>query len=406
MRVLIVTPQFLPLLGGAERQAHALGRMLGERGHRVAVLTRRVAGLPLCEVMDGVWVERGIWAVEAGPLYGLTYTLSVSRFLLSHRSAWDVVHITHIYLDAFAATLTRRWHGLPIVMRPACAGQYGDLARLARLRAWPLYPGPGKVALRALIRTIARADAFIANSREVREELVAAGCPGGKIAHIPNGVDLTRFHPDPAARAADGRRRLGLPDGPLVVFAGRLDPQKGLHTLVAAMRSPALAAAGAHVLLLGDGPQRTDLAQAVEREGLADRVLFRGVVEDVAPYLRAGDLFALPTLGEGMPNALLEAMATGLPCVASAVGGCRDVITHGETGVLVPAGDAAAFQVALETLVQSAALRERLGAAARQAAVDRFGLETMVDRYEACYRAVLAGVPVTGPASDPVSGRE
>jgi len=82
------------------------------------------------------------------------------------------------------------------------------------------------------------------------------------------------------------------------------------------------------------------------------------------------------------------------------------LITHGETGVLVPAGDAAAFQVALETLVQSAALRERLGAAARQAAVDRFGLETMVDRYEACYRAVLAGVPVTGPASDPVSGRE
>ncbi|MBP1774191.1 MAG: glycosyl transferase group 1, partial [candidate division NC10 bacterium] len=267
MRVLIVTPQFLPLLGGAERQAHALGRMLGERGHRVAVLTRRVAGLPRREVMDGVSVERGIWAVEVGPLYGLTYTLSVSRFLLSHRSAWDVVHITHIYLDAFAATLTGRWR------------HYGDLARLARLRAWPLYPGPGKVALRALIRTIARADAFIANSREVREELVAAGCPGGKIAHIPNGVDLTRFHPDPAARAADGRRRLGLPDGPLVVFAGRLDPQKGLHTLVAAMRSPALAAAGAHMLLLGDGPQRADLAQAVERDGLADRVLFRGVVE-------------------------------------------------------------------------------------------------------------------------------
>jgi len=401
MRVLIVTPQFLPVLGGAERQAHALARMLGERGHRVAVLTRRVAGLPPHEAMDGVSVARAIRALDAGPLYGITYTLSAARFLVWHRTQWDVVHITHMYLDAFAAALTRGWHGLPMVVRPACAGYYGDLARLARLRAWPLYPGPGRVALRALIRTIARADAFIANSREVREELVAAGCPGGKIAHIPNGVDLTRFHPDPAARAADGRRRLGLPDGPLVVFAGRLDPQKGLHTLVAAMRSPALVAAGAHVLLLGDGPQRADLAQAVERDGLADRVLFRGVVEDVAPYLRAGDLFALPTLGEGMPNALLEAMATGLPCVASAVGGCRDLITHGETGVLVPAGDAAAFQVALETLVQSAALRERLGAAARQAAVDRFGLETMVDRYEACYRAAMAGAPVPAALRDP-----
>lgn len=405
MRVLIVTPQFLPVLGGAERQAHLLARMLGERGHGVAVLTRRVAGLPPCEAMDGVPVVRGIRAIEAGPLYGLTYTLSVARFLLTHRSAWDVVHITHVYLDAFAATLTRRWHGLPIVIRPACAGEYGDLARLSRLRAWPLYPGPGKIALRALVRTIAQADAFIANSREVREELVAAGCPGARIAYIPNGVDAARFHPDPVARTADGRRRLGLPDGPFVVFAGRLDPQKGLHTLVEALRSPVLAAAGVHALLLGDGPQRDELAQAVERHGLRDRVRFQGVVADVAPYLRASDIFAFPTLGEGMPNALLEAMATGLPCVASAVGGCRDVLTDGETGLLVPAGDAAALQGALETLVQSAALRARLGAAARAAAIAQFGLEAMVDRYEACYRAVLAGGPVAAPASGPLSGR-
>jgi glycosyltransferase involved in cell wall biosynthesis len=356
--------------------------------------------------MDGVSVVRAIWAIDAGPLYGLTYTLSAARFLLRHRSQWDVVHITHVYLDAFAAALTRRWHGLPIVVRPACAGHYGDLARLARLRAWPLYPGPGKVGLRALIRVIARADAFIANSRELAEELAAAGCPGGKIAHIPNGVDLNRFQPDPTARLAEGRRRFGLPEGPLLVFAGRLDPQKGLHTLVDAMRSPTLAASGAHVLLLGDGPQRAELAQAVRRNALSDRVLFRGVVEDVAPYLRASDIFAFPTLGEGMPNALLEAMASGLPCAASAVGGCRDVIAHGETGLLVPAGDAKAFQAALETLVQSASLRERLGAAARRDAVARFGMATMVDRYEACYRAVMAGVPVAATASDPVSGRE
>jgi glycosyltransferase involved in cell wall biosynthesis len=405
MRVLIVTPQFLPVLGGAERQAHALGRMLGERGHRVVVLTRRMTGLPLREAMDGVSVVRAIWAIEAGPLYGLTYTLSAARFLLRHRSQWDVVHITHIYLDAFAAMLTRRWHGLPIVVRPACAGHYGDLARLARLRAWPLYPGPGKVALRALIRTVVRADAFIANSRELREELVAAGCPAGKVAHIPNGVDLNRFHPDPAARSAEGRRCLGLPEGPLMVFAGRLDPQKGLHTLMDAMRSPALAVSGARVVLLGDGPQRAELAEAVQRHGLSDRVLFRGVVEEVAPYLRASDIFAFPTMGEGMPNALLEAMATGLPCVASAVGGCRDVITNGETGLLVPPGDAAAFQEALEALIQSSGTRERLGAAARQDAVSRFGLERMVERYETCYRTVVAGHPVASISGENLSER-
>ena len=404
MRVLIVVPQFLPVLGGAERQAHALARHLGERGHAVAVLTRRVVGLPAREAIDGVSVARAIRALDVGPLYGVTYTLSAARFLLRHRREWDVVHVTHMYLDAYAAVTSRGLHGLPVVVRPACAGHYGDLARLGRFRAWPFYPGPGKIALRALIRTIARADAFIANSQEVRAELEAAGCPGGRIAVIPNGVDLTRFHPDPAARTAGGRRQLGLPDGPLVVFAGRLDPQKGLHTLLAALRAPALAAAGVHALLLGDGPQRADLAQAVAQDGLADRVLFRGVVEDVAPYLRTADVFAFPTLGEGMPNALLEAMATGLPCVASAVGGCRDVLTDGATGLLVPAGEAAAFQAALEALVASAALRTRLGAAARQAAVVRFGLARMVDRYEACYRAVLTGAPVPTACCAPGDG--
>ncbi len=405
MRILIVTPQFLPVLGGAERQAHALGRMLGARGHQVAVLTRWLSGLPRREPMDGVSVVRAIRPIEAGPLYGLTYVLSVARFLVRHRREWDVVHITHMYLDAVAAILARRRHGLPIVVRPACAGHYGDLARLARFRAWPLYPGPGKVGLRVLIRTIARADAFVANSRELCEELLAAGVRAGKIARIPNGVDLARFSPDPDARSVEARRRLGLPEGPLVVFAGRLDPQKGLHTLVEAMRSPTLAAAGARLLLLGDGPQRAELAQALHRDGLSDRALFRGVVEDVAPYLRASDLFAFPTLGEGMPNALLEAMATGLPCVASDIGGCRDVVTNGETGLLVPAGDATAFRAALETVVQSAALRERLGAAARQDAVSRFGLERMVDRYETCYRAALAGVPVAAAVSDMTDGR-
>jgi len=310
-----------------------------------------------------------------------------------------------MYLDAFAANLTRRWHGLPIVVRPACAGHYGDLARLARFRAWPLYPGPGKVGLRVLIRTIARADAFIANSRELYEELVAAGFPAGKIAHIPNGVDLNHFHPDPTARSAEGRRRLGLPEGPLVVFAGRLDPQKGLHTLIEAMRSPVLTASGARLLLLGDGSQRAELAQAVQRDGLGDRVLFQGVVEDVAPYLRTSDIFAFPTMGEGMPNALLEAIASGLACVASAVGGCRDVITNGETGLLVRPGDAVALQEALEVLLQSSMMRERLGAAARQDAAARFGLERMVERYETCYRALLAGHPVAAIPGENLSER-
>ncbi len=121
-------------------------------------------------------------------------------------------------------------------------------------------------------------------------------------------------------------------------------------------------------------------------------------------FYRAADAFLLPTRSDIWGVTVVEAMATGLPCVASAVGGCRDVLTDGATGLLVPAGEAAAFQAALEALVASAALRTRLGAAARQAAVVRFGLARMVDRYEACYRAVLTGAPVPTACCAPGDG--
>ncbi len=394
MRILLVIPRFFPDVGGAQRQTEALARVLLACGHQVLVLTRQLGGLAPREVVGGVPVVRAIRTVDLGPLYGLTYILTVVRFLLAHRREWDVIHVTHAYLDAFAAVLTRRLHGLPVVVRPACAGYYGDLARMGRFRVWPLLPSLDGLTTRTVIRTIARADAFIANGTELRQELIGAGFPAERIVHIPNGVDLNHFHPAPVERSPEARRRLGLPAGPLLAFAGRLDPQKGLHTLLAAVQ-PLLAGEGeTRLLLMGDGPQRSELEQTVQRAGLSTRVVFRGLVGDVAPYLRASDIFVFPTVGEGMPNALLEAMATGLPCVASAIGGCTDIVTDGETGLLVPPGDAAAFRSALEQLLQSPELRARLGTAARATVVHRFGLERMAERYENCLRTTLTGLSV------------
>lgn len=394
MRIALLIPQFLPVVGGAQRQAHALARMLLARGHQVTVVSRRLSGLPPREILDGVPVVRAIRTIDVGPLFGLTYVLSVAWFLLRYRSKWDVIHVTHIYLDALSAIVTRRWHRLPVVVRPACAGHYGDLARLGRFRIWPLFPSLDRVGVQTLVRTVARADAFIANSQELQEELIRARFPPERITRIPNGVDVNHFHPDGGARLQEARRHLGLPLGPLLVFAGRLDPQKGLQTLIEVMRSPSMEALGAHLVILGEGPQRTALEATIRRDGLAARVLLRGLVDDVAPYLRAADIFVFPSVGEGMPNALLEAMASGLPCVASAIGGCRDVIANGETGLLVPPGDAPALQEVVVTLVQSSPMRARLGAAARKEAVARFSLERMVDQYEACYRAVLKAAPL------------
>lgn len=402
MRILLCIAQYHPIVGGAERQAHALARGLIQRGHEVVVLTRWHKGWPRRETVDGVPVRRGIRTVNFGPLYTLTYTSGVARALLEYRGWADVIHITNIYLEAFVAVATRRWHRLPVVLRPACAGYYGDLARLERFRVWPVYPGPAKISVRKFVRLITRGDAFVVSSRELRAELMGAGFPADRILHIPNGVDPDRFRP--ASDAAGERAALNLPAGPLVIFAGRLDPQKGLDTLITAVEPLLRATPELRVLLLGDGPLRGDLEARIRHADLADRILLHGIVADVAAYLRSADVFVLPSVGEGMPNALLEAMATGLPCVASEIGGCRDVIDDGQTGLLVPPGDAGALRATLEHLLRSPALRHRLGTAAREEVVARLGLERMVDRYEACYRAVIAGRPLAESAGLDGSG--
>ncbi len=408
MRILLVISQFHPIVGGAERQAQALARGLMERGHEVEVVTRRRAGLPAKESVDGIPVLRGIRTTSVGPLYTLTYVGSLSRLVLSPAHRADVIHVTNVYLDAVTAIWTRRWHASPVVVRPACAGYYGDLARLRRFRVWLIYPGPGGVAYRQLLRVAARADGFIANSEELREELVAAGMPADRVVRIPNGVDTVRFHPGPSGARAEARKQLGLPLGPLLVFAGRLDPQKNLEGLLDAVQPLLVRHPDLHVLLIGDGPLRGQLESRVAAGGLRHRVTLSGLVEDVAPYLRTADIFVLPSLGEGMPNALLEAMATGLPCIATRIGGCTDLIRDGESGVLVPAGNPGALGEAIGSLLASPEQRVRLGEAARQVAVTSFSLDRMLDAYEACYREAAArcagrGAAVRGPAP-PVSG--
>jgi len=386
MRILFFIAQFHPIVGGAERQAHALARGLIRRGHELIVVTRRGPGWARQEIIGGVPTARELRPRGFGPLYGLTYMSCTARSLLG-RPGWpDVVHVSHIYLEAFVSVALQRWHQAPVVVRPACAGHYGDLARLQRFRAWPIYPGPKQASVRRFIRTVARADAFVANSQEVAAELIEAGFPNDRIRQIPNGVDIEHFQPrsDPSA----ARSALGLPDGPLLVFVGRLDPQKGLENLLTAVEPELKKRRNLHVLLLGDGPLRRALEIRVRQSDLQERVLFKGVVPDVCPYLQAADVFALPSVGEGMPNALLEAMAAGLPCVASRIGGCTDVVTDGKDGLLVPPDQPGPLGRAVGQLLDSLELRKGLGAAARQTVVRGFSLERMVAAYEACYGEV------------------
>jgi glycosyltransferase involved in cell wall biosynthesis len=219
--------------------------------------------------------------------------------------------------------------------------------------------------------------------------------PSERIVVIPNGIDTTRFRPD-AEKRQETRARLGiLDDAPLLLAVGRLEQEKGFHVAIQALRQVRSRWPGVRLLIVGEGNYRRTLEQTATslnsqpNAGTArgstgnnnDAVIFAGYVPNaqLPDLLAAADLFLMPTLcTEAFPLTVVEAMAAGLPVVASNIGGIPTAITDGSTGLLVPTGHADTLARAVERLIQDEPLRRSLAAAAREAAHSRFSREQMV----------------------------
>jgi glycosyltransferase involved in cell wall biosynthesis len=216
--------------------------------------------------------------------------------------------------------------------------------------------------------------------------LAARTCVAERTVVIPNAVDV---HGAPRARSTRSR--------PLLVAVGRLRPPKDFETL---LRALALLPADAFdAAIVGDGPQRAELEALRTQLGLEDRVRLEGDRRDVPAVLADADAFVLSSRSEGLPVSVLEAMAAGLPVVASAVGGVGELVVDGETGMLVPPADAEALAAALATIVADPALRRRLGEAGHGRAEELFDLEAFRRAHVALYARELerAGRSVPAP---------
>lgn len=226
-------------------------------------------------------------------------------------------------------------------------------------------------------RLAARSAALVGVGPGVRDSLLAQGLPAEKVVAIPNGVDLTRF-------AAPARpREAGL------VMSARFARQKDHATLVDAMALLAAEGLRPRLQLAGTGPWLARVQAQVEKQGLAGQIVFLGHHADMPGLLASQAIYVLSTHFEGMPLALVEAMAAGCACIASDVIGVRGVIEHGVTGLLVPEGDAAALAAAIAQLLQDGPLAARLGAAARERALAEHGAPLMRQRYEALLTKAL-----------------
>lgn len=217
------------------------------------------------------------------------------------------------------------------------------------------------------------------------------GIRPGRFEVLYNGVDCERFRP--IASKADLRDRLGLPrDERIVLTVASLTPVKDHDALVrAAAQVVQGTASPTRFLFIGEGALRPAIEARLREMGLEGRVLMPGNSDRVPEYLAAADLFVLPSRLEGMSNAILEAMASGLPVVANQVGGNPELVEQGVTGLLCSQGDVAEMAEAIGRLVENDVLRCAMGAAARQRTVELFSIESMMDAYAAYYRGLAGG---------------
>jgi glycosyltransferase involved in cell wall biosynthesis len=224
-------------------------------------------------------------------------------------------------------------------------------------------------------------------SEAVGETSVALGARRERVTVIPNGVDVERFaaaHADPVMRGENG--------APVVGSVGCLAARKDDPNLLEALAMLDRRGRAFRAVVVGEGKERGALERQVEHLGLGQRVRFLGERADVERLLPGMDVFVLASREEGIPNALLEAMAAARPAVATAVGGTPEVMEDGQTGWLVPPRDPGALAAALEAVLSDPTEAARRGAAAQRAVRDRMSIESMVARHQRFYEAAVRGV--------------
>jgi glycosyltransferase involved in cell wall biosynthesis len=365
LRVLQIIPTLVR--GGAEKQLTLLasGLARGEFDVHVAVLTHsgpyeeslRAAGVP-------VTIIGKRWKLD--PL---------SYFRLKGQIRKLRPDLVHTWL--FAANAYGRQAALATGVRHIVAG---ERCVDPWKSAWQL----------AIDRSLAkRTQRLVTNSSGVVDFYVSRGLPANKFVVIPNGIAMEPVTP---LSREELLAELNLPAGARLIGAvGRLWPQKRVKDLIWAADLLKSTRDDTHLLIIGDGPQRWRLERFREQNQITDRVHFLGERSDVQRILPNLDALWLASEYEGQSNSVLEAMAAGIPVIATDIAGNRDLVVDGETGYLVPLGERFEFTRRTHWLLEDAELRQRLGAAGRERIRTQFTVEQMVERHARLYRELAGG---------------
>jgi D-inositol-3-phosphate glycosyltransferase len=394
-RALIATTYYHPVLGGVETHARQIAGHLLANGFGVEVLTKRVrADDPARSEVDGVPVHRvgpagersasGKWL--AGPAF--------FRAMLASKRRLDVIVCVDYRGIGVAAIAAGRLLRRPVIVQGETAGVMAGPPSNSSSGIPPesLAARILKMPARAIYR---RADQVVCIGRDLAREAIDAGVPPARVHYLPPGVDLTRFRPAAPGESAQLRSRFGWPlDKTVVLFVGRLSVEKGAMDLLQAW----LAADRRDAVLVLVGPDMPGHPWDVGAPGrafvaahdLGDRVRFEGPTTDTAPFYRAADVFVQPSHFEAFGSSAVEAMASALPVLSSAVGGLGDFLVADENAVVHEPRSPQSLARGLTRILDDAALRSRLAKGAVDAA-RRFEISALLDRFAELVQSTAAG---------------
>lgn len=370
MKIVYVTHIAFPDVVGDPFHSLELARKMSARGHKTTVVTwnKRSPSSNRIEEVNNV----SVWRL-AGTSFKLNNLITEYPFIRGMTTAFgqlkpDIVHAhSHLFLTSVQAIRKAKRLGLPSVITVhgvlAHRNMVVNFAQHAYLHAL------GSMILR-------NANSVVCLTRGDVGEIVKLGCPQEKIRLIPNAVDTARFRPS--------KKR----EGNLIVWIGRFVPEKGLEHLIEAAQMTAKRAKDAKFLLIGYGPWKTKIAKLAHDYGLLPEVVrIAGPLEadEVAETLGRADVFVFPSVKEGLPISILEAMASGAAVVGSDISGIRDVITHRENGILIPPRNPQALADAILDLLDDNNLRRKMGQKARELMINEYSWDTITSRIENVY---------------------
>lgn len=368
---------------GAGKQAVTLAQVVRDAGWDVIFLTDGTGGESEPVNMYGF----PAFHVRSPPAHAsyrqtLAYWSRIGRILWELRDRFDVLHVHSAEFHQSGAVPLARVLNKPALVRSSISGEFSALGGSWSGRMQRLF--------------FRQAGAFVVLSHRLEREFERSGLPMDRVHRVPNGVDTTVYHPVSDQEKQELRQRLGLPEqGKVMVFHGVFIARKSLDWLVRVIE-PHLEELDLTLVLVG-GPARDEkrtgyarsLAEQIAGSEVRSRIVLRDADPRVDRYLKASDIYVLPSTGEGLPNALLEAMAVGLLPIVTRTGGSEDVIEHGRSGFLFEPRDDASFLRCLDDAVRPGSVAS-LGMAAARRARESFGIRTTAAQYIRLYESLVS----------------